>query len=184
MLKRNTDGSWECSGPAWPDFQLQVPELHRAHESHEAGTVGVRGSHSWVMCPRQWLVLIKCLQIPQSQVACSFYPELTPSPWLSSFSSPNLSEACRLPPHRSCIPELRSQTTYSPQGTSLVAWPAWSSPHLLPLLHPRQLSPVTVAVCPLAFTLTDGSAQGLPRPAWQGHRHTPSSICPQYCCGD
>lgn len=116
MLKRNTDGSWECSGPAWSDLQLQVPALHRAHESHEAGTVGVRGSHSWVMCPRQWLVLIKCLQVPQSQVACSFYPELTPSPWLSSFSSPNLSEACRLPPHRSYTPELCSQTTCSPPG--------------------------------------------------------------------
>lgn len=40
MLKRNPDGSWECSGPAWPGFQLQVPAPHMAHESHEAGTMG------------------------------------------------------------------------------------------------------------------------------------------------
>lgn len=116
MLKRNPDRSWECSGPAWPGFQLQVPALHRAHESHEAGTTGVRGRHSWVMCPWQWLLLIKYLQIPQSRVACSFCPDLTLSPCLSSFSSPDLSEVCHLPPHRSCTPELRSQTMYSPPG--------------------------------------------------------------------
>lgn len=119
--------------------------------------------------------LSRCLQVPQSWVVCSFCPDLTLSPQLSSFSSPGLLEAChpawsqKLHP-RASLPD----RVQSPRA--LLQWPVWGLSHLLPFLHPRQLSSIAVTVCPLAFTLTGGCAQGL-------HTQAQQELCPQQCHG-